>query len=69
MMHFMTDREVANVLGVSTSWVCKNAKYGPRQAGGLDLRLAEPLMIGRQRRWLVENIENLLHIKINQEDN
>lgn len=67
-MMFLTDRDIARILGVSTSWVCKNAKYGPKQAGGLDLRLAEPIMVGRQRRWLAENVEAILHIKLNQED-
>lgn len=53
LLEIITDSDVAKILNVSVSTVRRNARLGPLRAGPgkLDLRLADPIYIGKTRRW------------------
>ncbi len=65
MKWFYTDRELAEMLGVSVSLVRKMAKQGPssRGAGTLDIRLIEHFTVGNMRRWNAEAADRLLGVR------
>lgn len=62
--YFYTDRELADVMGVSASLVRKLAKDGPsrRGKGVLDIRLIEHHIVGDMRRWNKAAADRLLGI-------
>jgi len=59
---FYTDRELAEILGVSVSLIRKMAKDGPsrRGRGVLDIRLIGCVKVGDMRRWNREQADRLL---------
>ena len=59
-VEIMTDREVAELLKVSVGWVRKCARRGPSRPGGLDLRLADPIVVGDMRRWERRRVDALI---------
>jgi len=61
---FFTDRELAEMLGVSVSLVRKMAKDGPsrRGRGVLDIRLIPHFTVGNMRRWDAPATRKLLGI-------
>lgn len=60
--HFLTDREVAELLKVSVSTVKRLIRQGPNKPGRMDLRLCEPLVIGGVRRWPRTKLYQMLGI-------
>lgn len=62
MPAFLTDRELADLLRVEPCTISRLAKRGPskRSRGTVDIRLAEPIVIGKQRRWPAEKVYQLL---------
>jgi len=63
---FYTDRELADILGVSVSLIRKMAKDGPsrRGRGVLDIRLIKCVTVGDMRRWNKEQADKLLGIAV-----
>ena len=61
---FYTDRELAELLGVSVSLIRKMAKDGPsrRGSGVLDIRLIDHFKVGDMRRWNAAAADRLLGI-------
>ncbi len=61
---FYTDRELAELLGVSVSLVRKMVKDGPsrRGRGVLDIRLIPHLTVGDMRRWDMRATQKALGI-------
>ncbi len=61
---YYTDRELAELLGVSVSLVRKIAKNGPsrRGRGVLDIRLIHHFKVGDMRRWDMQATKSLLGI-------
>lgn len=61
---FYTDKELAEMLGVSQSLVRKMEKHGPsrRGAGVLDIRLIRHFTVGNMRRWDARQTDKLLGI-------
>ena len=61
---YYTDRELAELLGVSVSLVRKMAKDGPsrRGRGVLDIRLIAHFKVGDMRRWNARAANSLLGI-------
>ena len=59
---FYTDRELAEILGVSVSLIRKMAKDGPsrRGRGVLDIRLIGYVKVGDMRRWNRDQADQLL---------
>ena len=59
---FYTDRELADILGVSVSLIRKMAKDGPsrRGRGVLDIRLIGCVKVGDMRRWNRDQADQLL---------
>ncbi len=62
LLEIITDSDVAKILNVSVSTVRRNARLGPLRAGPgvLDLRLADPIYIGKSRRWDRKRVIDLL---------
>lgn len=62
---FLTDRELAELMRVKPCTVSRLAKNGPtsRGAGAIDIRLAEPILIGSCRRWPREKVYKVLGIE------
>lgn len=61
---FYTDKELAELLGVSVSLVRKLAKDGPAERGRnvLDIRLIPCLKVGDMRRWNAKATHRILGI-------
>lgn len=64
MKLFYTDRELADLLGVSVSLVRKLAKDGPAERGRnvLDIRLIGHFRVGDMRRWNAKQVHEVLRI-------
>ncbi len=52
-IEYLSDKEVAAIMGVSRVTVCRLYLYGPREGSfyNVDLRDCEPILCGRIRRW------------------
>lgn len=61
---FYTDKELADILGVSVSLVRKMAKAGPSRRGRhvIDIRLIRCVVVGDMRRWNKAEADRLLGI-------
>lgn len=59
---FLSDGDMARLMRVSVATVRRLATRGPVHEGGLDIRLAEPLLIGDMRRWPRAKVYALLGI-------
>ena len=51
MVEYISDSEVASILGVARSTICKLWHNGPKPNANFDLRDCEPVICGRVRRW------------------
>lgn len=58
---FLSDKEVASVLGVSVTTVWRGVN-GRLRVKGLDLRDAAPVYIGSRRRWDASKLAALLGV-------
>lgn len=58
---YLSDKEVASVLGVSTTTVWRGV-HGKLRVKGLDLRDAAPVYVGSRRRWNTSKLAALLGI-------
>lgn len=67
--NFYTDRELAELLGVSVSLVRKLAKFGPSRPGPgvLDIRLIPCFRVGDMRRWDAGAANRLLGISVSDD--
>lgn len=59
---FLNDGEVAALMRVSVATVRRLARKGPIEPGGFDIRLAEPVYVGKMRRWSLPKVYALLGI-------
>ena len=50
-IEYLSDAEVADLMGVSRVTVCRLYHKGPRPGANFDLRDCEPVVCGRIRRW------------------
>lgn len=52
-IEYLSDKEVAAIMGVSRVTVCRLYLYGPKAGAtfNFDLRDCEPIVVGRIRRW------------------
>lgn len=66
---FYTDKELAQLLGVSQSLIRKMEKHGPsrRGSGVLDIRLIRHFTVGNMRRWDAKQVEKTLGIAKKEE--
>ena len=66
MRLFYTDRELAEMLGVSVSLIRKMEKDGPSRRGKnvLDIRLIRHVTVGDMRRWDARETERALGIAV-----
>ena len=50
-IEYLSDKEVAALMGVSRVTVCRLYLKGPPSGANFDLRDCEPIVCGRIRRW------------------
>ena len=50
-IEYLSDKEVAAIMGVSRVTVCRLFLKGPQPGANFDLRDCEPILCGRIRRW------------------
>lgn len=58
---FLSDKEVAAILGVSVSTITR-AMHGNTKRCGFDLRKAEPITVGTMRRWNISKLAATLEV-------
>lgn len=61
---FLTDGELADLMRVKPCTISRLAKNGPKRRGEgvIDIRLAEPIVIGSCRRWPRDKVFRILGI-------